>query len=168
MPNYEKKVYAELVKRKVTAYLPLQTAVRQWSDRSKSIQMALFPNYIFVQPTQENIWPTLGITGIIRYISFEGKLARVKDAEIRIVQQLLSSGYKIANEEAMAEGDEVKIIDGPLTGLTGIISSRQNQKKIYVQINAINKIISAEIFPCCLQKVLSNPSQGDTSRAVMY
>ncbi len=57
MPKFEKRIYGELVKKNVEAYLPVQQVFRQWSDRVKKIELPLFPNYIFVRNQQHNARP---------------------------------------------------------------------------------------------------------------
>src|SRR5271163_1703459 len=51
-PRHEKKVSAELQEKGVNAFLPLVSSTRQWSDRSRVVEMPLFPQYVFVRIAQ--------------------------------------------------------------------------------------------------------------------
>ena len=46
--RHEKKVFNELIEKDIEAFHPLTTTLRKWSDRTKKVQTALFPRYVFV------------------------------------------------------------------------------------------------------------------------
>ncbi|WP_449436486.1 transcription termination/antitermination NusG family protein [Pedobacter steynii] len=48
------KIYNELTKKNIKAYLPLQNVIRQWSDRKKEIKIPMFPNYVFINSTERS------------------------------------------------------------------------------------------------------------------
>jgi transcription antitermination factor NusG len=52
----EKKVAEMLVEEGVEVYLPMVEELRQWSDRKKKVQKALFNGYIFVKTHRNNLW----------------------------------------------------------------------------------------------------------------
>jgi len=81
-PNLEKKIYNELTKKKIKAYLPLQNVIRQWSDRKKEIKVPMFPNYVFINSTERERFNLLKIAGVLKFITFEGKPAMVSEDEI--------------------------------------------------------------------------------------
>jgi len=47
-PRSEKKVAERLEKAGIEVYCPLQTVIKQWSDRKKKIKIPVFPSYVFV------------------------------------------------------------------------------------------------------------------------
>src|SRR6267378_327195 len=46
--NHEKRVAEQLGVREVEHFLPLYESVRRWKDRRVTLQLPLFPGYIFV------------------------------------------------------------------------------------------------------------------------
>ena len=46
--QHEKRVAAELDARTVEHFLPLYSSVRRWKDRRLTLELPLFPGYLFV------------------------------------------------------------------------------------------------------------------------
>ena len=47
--NHEKRVAEQLVVRSVEHFLPVYASVRRWKDRRVTLQLPLFPGYVFVR-----------------------------------------------------------------------------------------------------------------------
>jgi Transcription termination factor nusG len=47
--NHEKRVAAELGVREVEHFLPLYSSIRRWKDRRVTLNLPLFPGYVFVR-----------------------------------------------------------------------------------------------------------------------
>ena len=47
--NHEKRVAEQLRLRDVEHFLPLYASLRRWKDRRVTLQMPLFPGYVFVR-----------------------------------------------------------------------------------------------------------------------
>src|SRR5580658_745927 len=52
-PRHEKRVAAELDEKGITVFLPLVSALHQWTDRRCEITLPLFTNYTFVRISDE-------------------------------------------------------------------------------------------------------------------
>src|SRR6478672_10641632 len=87
-PNLEKRIHAELIRKSIKAYLPLQKVIRKWSDRKKELKIPMFPNYIFINATEKDRGKILNISGILKFISFGGKPAVMSDDEILNIMKL--------------------------------------------------------------------------------
>ena len=48
-PRYEKKVTAELHEKGIKTFLPLCSAMHQWSDRRRLVHVPIFSGYVFVR-----------------------------------------------------------------------------------------------------------------------
>ncbi len=151
-PNSERKIYNELRKRYITAYLPTREVVRQWSDRKKKVETPLFPNYVFVKVPKKNMWSVLMINGVVRFISFNGAPTVVKDAEMNAVK-LLSDSFEIINENSCERGEKVRIKQGPLAGLAGRVVSNQGMMRLYIELESIQKTISVNVGVYQLEKL---------------
>ena len=70
-PRAEKKVSSELDFRGFENFLPLQTTIKQWSDRKKKVEIPLFNSYIFVRIDLEKYYyKILEIPGIVKFVKF--------------------------------------------------------------------------------------------------
>lgn len=156
LPNNEKKVYQELLKRGEEAYLPTHKVLRQWKDRKKQLNVPLFPNYVFLKTAKFNLWPMLEIYGLVRYVTFNGKPAVIPEKEIEAIKQVMSLDMRInevSREETCMIGERVRIMQGPLLGLEGVVVSRKDKKRLLIGFRTINQTISVDVSVDFLEKV---------------
>ena len=69
----EKKVFSDLNDNEITAYLPMQRKLRQWSDRKKWVEVPLISGYVFVNISRKEYENVLRTPNVVCYIYFEGK-----------------------------------------------------------------------------------------------
>ncbi|QKX07050.1 UpxY family transcription antiterminator [Aquimarina sp. TRL1] len=147
--RHEKKVEKLLKENQIKAYLPLIKTVRKWSDRTKTVELPLFPSYVFVYINSSmDFYKTLSIEGTGACIRFGSDYAIVKENEIKKIK-LLTSTEEITNIEKkldMPKVGEIKTIEqGPLCGLECEIVKTNNENKIVVRIDSIQQNITATI-----------------------
>jgi transcription antitermination factor NusG len=144
-PNSEKKIYHELIRRAISVFLPTRYIIRQWSDRKKSVEVPLFPNYLFVNVHPQQMWEVLMVSGVVRYITLNGAPVVVKDGDIAYVRQLLL-GTNVLNNTALGlQGHKVQVTRGPLSGLVGKVTDLKGKTRLFVELEAIQQAISIEI-----------------------
>jgi transcriptional antiterminator RfaH len=145
-PRAEKKAHAELVKKGITVYLPLQRTLRQWSDRKKWTEEPLFRSYIFVNITESLYFDVLNTAGVVRYITFEGKAVPIPPQQIEAVRFFLSSDDPLPeNIEKYSPGQPVEVIKGPLKGLFGELVQLAGKQKVKVEISAVGQSVFVTI-----------------------
>ena len=144
----EKKVLTQLEEQGVEAFLPLVTRLKQWSDRKKKVQEPLFRSYVFVHSSEKEHYPILNVYGVVRFVTFEHKAVVVPDNQIiaikRYIDDFKEEEDNLRNTE-LKEGQMVRIIAGPLMGLTGRLKSVKNKKYLIVYIEAVGQYISGNI-----------------------
>jgi transcription antitermination factor NusG len=148
-PKYEKKVYEELNLKKYDSFLPLIKKTSKWSDRLKTIEVPLFPSYVFVFLKDKRIYyEILKIDGVVCFIKFENKLATVKKSEIENIKQLINNCTNLELLQADIKiGEKRTILSGPLSGLECEIISYKGKNKILVRIDSLQQNIVAELDP---------------------
>ena len=121
-PRWEKKVSALLEAKGIEYYCPLNKVVKQWSDRKKTVLEPLFKSYVFVQIEKSRKWELLTINGIVNYVYWLGKPARIKENEIDTVRKFLTefSSVNVVDEDS-AINSKVKIKQGVLMNYQGIL-----------------------------------------------
>jgi transcriptional antiterminator RfaH len=146
LPRAEKKAFAELVSKGIEAYLPLQRTLRQWSDRKKWTEEPLFRSYIFVNIPDSLYFEVLNTTGIVRYITFEGKAVPIPSQQIEAVRFFLSSDDPLPeNIGNYSPGQKVEVIKGPLKGLFGELVHLAGKQKVKVEISAVGQSVFVTI-----------------------
>ena len=153
-PRFEKKVEIQLSEREIETYLPLQTVVRQWSDRKKKIQEPIFRGYIFVHVEPQHRIESLRVDGVVRMIGFAGKPSIIPDDQIDAIQRLLDKNAKIEACDFFAVGDPVEVAQGPFAGIKGKLIEKRGMRRFVINIDAIKQSIFVEIDPGLLKKIV--------------
>ncbi len=138
-PKNEKKVYQRLLEAGIETYLPLQKKMRQWSDRKKLIEEPLLRSYIFIKITEKEYYKVLGIPGLVRYVTFEGKAAPIPDKQIDTLKLLLGQQVDIeVIDQVIEPGERVEICIGSMTGFEGYLVKHSGKRKVIIQLDHIS------------------------------
>jgi len=145
-PRAEKATFSLLQKKGITAYLPLQRILKQWSDRKKWVEEPLIKSYLFVKIYPEQQAEVLMTKGVARFIYFSGKIASIPEKQIEMVKQWLSSGLAVeVSNDKFSKGQDIEIIAGPLKGLKGELVDFQNEKRLILKIDSIGQTLLIQI-----------------------
>ena len=115
-------------------YCPLNKVTRQWSDRKKVVLEPLFKGYVFICIAEDKKWEVLQINGIVNYVYWLGKPARIREEEIDTIRKFLHE----FNDVEVMEGDmsvnkAVKIKQGVLMNYQGLIlEASGNRAKVRI------------------------------------
>ena len=126
-PRSEKKVRAYLDSIGVENYLPVQNQLRQWSDRKKLVEVVVIPMVIFVLIDKSEISNIINNSLIIKPLSLPGggikEHAVIPECQIARLKFILGqSEYPVSFDPAILKvKDKVRVVRGPLMGLTGEI-----------------------------------------------
>lgn len=152
-PNYEKKVQKLLSQKNIHCFLPLQRVTRQWSDRKKSIEVPLFPNYIFIKTSAHERHNALKTNGVVKYVSFDGKPVVLPEKDISVIQKLITENIEISTERIFAKGDNIRIINGPFCGLQGYLFEQKGKTRFGLKLESMEHSISIEICSSMIEKI---------------
>lgn len=146
-PKNEKKVFEQILKKEIEAYLPLMQTVRYWSDRKKKLMVPLFPSYVFVNTNEEGRKRAISNTyGALRYVLYQKRPAKISEREIQNIRLSLQVPEKIKIEEKrITEGDMVEITGGIFRSLTGYIKEIRGHYKLIVNIMELNSTFSVQL-----------------------
>jgi len=145
MPNYEKKIHNILSRAGYQAYLPIVEEVRQWSDRKKRLQLPLLPNYVFINVLRHKAYETLHLKGIVKLLSGENGPVFLSNDEIETLKKLTDCKPSLITPN-MCKGKRFQVINGPLTGLYGLVSESRGKNRLSVRIESLGKCISVDIM----------------------
>jgi len=137
-------------------YCPLNKVHRQWSDRKKIVLEPLFKGYVFVQIDEAQKWELMNINGIVNYVHWLGKPARIRDSEIDSIRKFLHEFSDVEVQESTIEiNKKVRIKQGLLMNYQGILLEL-NGNKAKVKIESMGIQLSA-VFE---RKNLENVEEG--------
>lgn len=144
-PNHERTAERGLQNRGLEAYLPTHRVKRQWSDRQKEMDQVLFPGYVFCRFTRTDLITVLSSPGV-RSVVGVGKLpAPVDDSEISAVRALVASGRPILPWPYLRIGQSVRINQGPLEYLRGMVVRVKDSCRVVVSVEALGCSLSVEV-----------------------
>ena len=143
--RHEKRVAAQLRERCVDCFLPLYQSIRHWKDRCKQLELPLFPGYLFVQIHARDRLRVLQIPGVVRLVTFNGKLARIDSSELELLRSGVERGGTLQPHPYLAVGRKVRILRGPLAGIEGILERMKRKYRVVISIDLIMRSVATEI-----------------------
>jgi transcription antitermination factor NusG len=156
-PRSEKKLAMRLNQKSIEAYLPLRKTLKQWSDRKKLVEEPMISSYVFVNVNPENYFEVLNTPGAVRFIWFSGKPAIIPEKQIQHLKLLTGANIDIetANND-FPKGTHVRVVTGPLVGLTGELISTAGKHKVMIRIDHMDKVLLITVSPNNLEPFMTN------------
>ena len=155
-PRQEFKASIQLTKMTIENYLPTLTKVKKWSDRKKKVTEPIFRGYIFIKADEKERLLSLSQNAIVRCITFEGKPSIVPEWQIESLKSLLTTSPEVFVSNKIELGAKVKIIDGPFSGVLGIVKGVQEEKWLAVSVDLINCSVMVRLSKESIVKFLEN------------
>jgi transcription antitermination factor NusG len=143
--NFEQKVATGLRNKGLEEFLPLYQSRRRLSDRYKTVDLPLFPGYLFCRLDLDHRLPLLTTVGFLYIVSFGNKPVPVDEGEIAAVQFVVRSGLPAMPWPSLAVGQRVRLERGPLSGLEGIVTQVGMRDRICVSVTLLQRGVSVEV-----------------------
>jgi len=144
-PQHEKAVDEQLQAKALESYLPLYRARRRWSDRIKAIDLPLFSRYVFCRFGFGDRLRVLEVSSIISIVGFGGKPCPIPDHEIASIQAVVGSGLPVSPWPLLRIGQRVRIGQGALQGLEGVLAREKSSYRVIVNVELLNRAVAVEI-----------------------
>jgi transcriptional antiterminator NusG len=145
--RHERIVAERLQGQDVTTFLPLVTELRRWSDRSKSVESPLFSCYLFVKvkPTHQDRLRILRDAGVFSFVGNRGQAIAIPDEQIEAIETLVTKKLSCHPHPFLKIGQRVRIRSGALSGVEGILVSRNGDRTLVVSVDAIQRSLAVSI-----------------------
>jgi transcription antitermination factor NusG len=142
--RYEKRVREQCERRAIESFLPLYETVHRWKDRRMRVQLPLFSSYVFVRIESIHRFDVLQIPGVVRLVGFNGQPTALNEEEIEALQKGLSGGVCTKPHPYLTSGRRVRIKDGPLAGMEGILLRRKGNLRVVISISLLQRSIAVD------------------------
>ena len=153
-PRWEKKISLVLDNNGIENYCPVTKILRQWSDRKKVILEPIFRGYVFVRVEEDKKWEVKKIDGILNYVYWLGKPAKIKDEEINTIKKFLKEFSDVRVENIGFEKNQrVRIKQGVLMNYVGILLEVSGNRA-FVKIESMGLQLSAHFDRSNLEKIV--------------
>ena len=143
-PRWEKKVAGLLDQNGIENYCPLNKVVKQWSDRKKIVLEPLFKSYVFVRVKDAEKWDLKNVNGILNFVYWLGKPARIKEEDIFTIKKFLNEFSDVQIEEMprLEVNAKVRVKQGLLMDYNGVLVEI-NGSRAKVRIETLGVQMSA-------------------------
>jgi transcription antitermination factor NusG len=126
-------------------FLPLYQSRRQWSDRLKAVEHPLFPGYLFCRLDPQQRLPLLTIPGVLHFVGIGKIPVPIEDAEIAALQTAARSGLATEPWPFLEIGQWVRLDDGPLVGLEGILVGTSKPERVVVSVTLLKRSVAVAV-----------------------
>ncbi|MDB5223001.1 MAG: UpxY family transcription antiterminator [Chitinophagaceae bacterium] len=153
-PRWEKKVAKSFEQKGIEHYCPLNKVIRQWSDRKKVIFEPIFRGYVFVKVEEQKKWELRKIDGVLNFVYWLGRPAKIKEEEITIIKKFLNEFNEIQVEHiGLHVNQKVRIRQGILMDYEGILIEISGNTAI-VKIESMGLQLSARFDKKNIERVI--------------
>jgi transcription antitermination factor NusG len=144
-PRHDKAVEQNLRFRDLEAFAPLYPARRCWSDRVKTVELPLFPGYVFCRFSVRNRIAVLNTPGVVSIVGFAKADTPIEDSEISAIQAVLRSGLPVQPWPYIRPGARVRIHDGALGGVEGTLLREKGAWQVVLSVELLQRSVAVEI-----------------------
>ena len=141
----------------ISTYLPLQSELRLWSDRQQSIEMPLFPGYLFVRVDLKsgNKLRVLQTPGVVGIVGNGSEPVPIPDEQIDSVRTAILCGAKSSTQAFLEEGESVRVVRGALAGIEGSFVRFGSRSHLIITIEMIQRSVEVSISERDVEPVAS-------------
>ena len=143
--QHEKRVAVELGMREVEHFLPLYSSVRRWKDRRVTLDLPLFPGYVFVRLALRERLRVLEIPSVVRLVGFSGQATALPDTEMEIMRSALAQSLRAVPHPFLTVGRRVRITGGPFAGLEGVLKRKKSGTRVIVSLGLIQRSVAVDV-----------------------
>ncbi len=152
--NHEKRVAAELGAREVEHFLPLYSSVRRWKDRRVTLDLPLFPGYVFVRLALRERLRVVQIPSVVRLVGFNGLPTALPDTEMEIIRSGLSQSLRAEPHPFLTIGRRVRMTGGPFAGLEGVLTRKKGNLRVVVSLKLIQRSVVVDVDAADVEALL--------------
>jgi len=151
----EKLAAAGLMARNIETLAAVAPQRRIWVDRVRTVEMPLFPGYIFARFTASRRVEVERTSGISSVVRFSDQVCPVDDQEIDAVRLLLNSGLEVQRSPFLRVGKMVSVKRGPLAGARGMVIEIKNRYRLVVSVTLLQRSVGVEIDEALVEPLWS-------------
>ena len=156
-PRQEQIALENLQHQGFECFLPMaENPYQRRSKQSQKIIEPLFPRYLFLNAIakSQNLAPVRSTRGVISMVRFGTELAVVSEAIIEAIKQRITPETGLIKIKAIPiqPGDKVKVFDGPLAGLDGIVQEKSSEERTIILMKLLGRPTRIKVDSLILQK----------------
>lgn len=143
--RFEQVVKKQLDSKGIGNFLPLYSTVCQWKDRKQEVFRPLFPGYLFVSVIPAERVDVQRSFGVVNLVGNGQGPVEVAEQQINAIRTFVETGLKCDPHPYLRIGKRVRVIDGPLAGIEGILVRKKNRSLFVISVEMIQRSVSVEL-----------------------
>ncbi len=143
--NYERTVSTVLSHKGVEQFLPTYRSRRVWTDRVKTMDLPLFPGYVFCRVALDERNRVVTTEGVVGFVGAGRQPIPVTESEIDAIRRIVDSQAPTEPWPFLKIGQTVRINYGSLSGLDGILVRVKNSWRLVVSVTLLERSVAVEI-----------------------
>ncbi len=145
-PRHEKRIKELLDGKSLESFLPLYEAVHRWKDRRVRVSLPVFPGYLFVRISlSEHRLPVVTVPGVVNLVGRPGCPTPIEDQEIEALLICSVRGHRMMPHPYLTVGGRVRVRNGPLADLEGILVRKKGKSRLILSIKLIARSVAVEV-----------------------
>jgi len=118
---------------------------RRGYDRVRPVRIPVFPGYIFCRLEVHNRLPVLSAPGMVHIVGFGSEFIPIPDQELESIRVIIASGADMQPCPYLNVGARVRIVQGPLASIRGILLEVRNKHRLVVSVHLLQRSIIADV-----------------------
>lgn len=159
----EKAVAHALRERDYEEFLPMYSSRRRWSDRWKLMQVPLFAGYLFCRFDPSHRAKILATPSVMHIAGIGRSPLAVDVEEIEAIRQAVQSGQCLEPWNRLQVGNRVRIEEGPLRGLHGVLLRFKGTTHLIVNVQLLRRGVAVEVKEEWVAPAWASSYMGKTS-----
>jgi transcription antitermination factor NusG len=143
--HHENIVERSLQQKEINSYLPRYRMVRRSKERRTTLEVPLFPGYVFVQPRLDQLEKVRCVRGACGFVVRGNKPAAMPQRELDAVRILAGSGACLAVNPTLIPGQRVQVIAGPFMGVQGELIRVKSRDRLVINAFLVSSSVSVEV-----------------------
>jgi len=152
-PKHEKSTAEILASKGFQQFSPLYSCRRHWSDRVKTVELPLFPGYVFCQFQKHERAAILATPSIVSILKFGPEPAIVDDSEIEAIRAAIHSDRPLQPWPYVPLGTTVRVTHGVLEGVTGTLVQERGCFRVVLNVSLVERSVAVEVDRMDIQPV---------------
>jgi len=151
----EREVETALGRQGLEIFLPQVTVPSRRRDRKVILRVPLFPGYLFFYAQLDTIvYHKIIKTHHVFRLLGDGRPVPIPEVEVEAIKTIVSGDRCYYPWTFLEKGKRVRVIDGPLTGVEGIILEiREQKRRLVVNVELFHRSVAVELADDAVERL---------------
>jgi transcription antitermination factor NusG len=108
-------------------------------------ELPVFAGYVFCQFDPLRRLPIITTPGVLHIVGLGKTPLPVENSEIQALQHITRAGLALQACDYLKVGNRVRIEEGPLKGVEGILIDKRNSRRLVVSVTLLKRSVAVEV-----------------------